>query len=482
MLLRLTRLQALAFWRAPYLWGRVALALAKGAGAIYAVGSALIIGFVWPDLVGAVAPEADALALVERAFVPALGALLGVRFVFQDVPTRGASAFLLLPVSRRRVASGVLLRSLPSPLNLAPLAFALPYAARAVRLEAGPQAAWAVGVAAVLLVALSHGLFVVWKTQRGARPLACVLGVGGTMGAVAAAEWASGGLLAAARGGAAWPLAGLAVAGAGAGVAAYRGLVASLYLDHAARRVRNPASGGAPGSALASARGGVRGWLDVDLALLRRTTFPRGIVVNAVIVSLGMTVAVLLVDVGLPGTFVLVFSTGALAGSLGQYALPFASGYWDRLLTLPGGLERFVRAKALGVAAGTLAIGAAQLVPVLALAPEAAGYIGVSVLFSLGVLAPAALFASTLGPKPIDVSERLMFNYKVQSFGAQALVASTAVVAGVPIALAGPAWGAAVAAAMGACGLALAPAWLRALARRVRRQRHAVAARFRGAL
>ncbi|MEL6614319.1 MAG: DUF5687 family protein [Bacteroidota bacterium] len=477
MLLRLTRLQALAFRRAPYLWGRIALAVAKGAGALYAIGSALIIGFVWPDLVGAVAPEADALGLVEMAFVPALAGLLGLRFVFQDVPTRGASAFLLLPVSRQRVASGVLVRSLPNPLNVAPLAFAVPFAARAVRLEAGPQASWAVGLAAVLLIGLSHALFVVWKTQRGARPLATTLGVGTVTALVAVVEWQSGSLLATVRGGALWPLAGLLILLGGASVAAYRGLVASLYLDHTSRRKVDTASG-----AQGFARGGVRDWLDVDVALMRRTTFPRGIVVNAVLVSIGMTIGVLVVDVGLPGTFVLVFSTGALAGSLGQYALPFASGHWDRLLTLPGGVERFVRSKVLGVAAGTLAIGAAQLVPVLILAPEAAAYIGVSVLFSLGVLAPAALFGSTLGPKPIDVSERLMFNYKVQSFGAQALVASTALVAGIPIALAGPAWGAAVAAAMGACGLALSPVWVQALLRRIRRRRHALASRFRGVL
>ena len=477
MLLSLLRLQLLAFWRAPYLGGRIALALVKGAGALYAIGAALILGFVWPDLVGVAAPEADAVGLVETWFLPALGALLGVRFVFQEVPTRGATAFLLLPVSRRRVASGVLARSLPTPLNLAPLAFALPFAARAVRLEAGTGAAWGVALAAVALVLLSHLLFVVWKTQGGARPLAAAAVVAGALAAVALLELATSGLLASIRAGAVWPLAVLDALVAVAGVMAYRGLVLSLYLDHTSRKRQATASG-----ARGFARGGVRDWLDLDAQLLMRTTFPRGIVLNAVLVSLGLTVLVLLGDAGLPTSLVLVFSTGALAGSLGQYALPFASGYMDRLLTLPGAVERFVRAKVAGVALGTLGIGALQLVPVLLLAPGSAWLIGASVLFSLGVLAPAALWGSTLGPKPVDVSERLMFNYKAQSFGAQILVAATAVVAGAAIALAGPTWGAVIAALLGLCGLGLAPLWIRALVRRIHRQRHVVAARFRGAL
>ena len=483
MLLSLLRLQALAFWRAPYLGGRIALALVKGAGALYAIGSALILGFVWPDLVGAVAPEADALGLVEAAFLPALGALTGLRFIFQEVPTRGAAAFLLLPASRRRVAWGVLARSAPSPLNLAPLAFMLPYAGRAVRLAAGPQAAWAVGAAAVLLVGLSHVAFVLWKTQAGARPARTALAVGGLVGAVALADLAAGGLLTAVRGGAAWPLAALAVGLAGAAVASYRGIVASLYLDHVSRRTaRAPLKAGGLG------RGGARDWLELGGLLLRRTTFPRGIAVNAVLVSLGLTAAVLLAGArGLGGDvfvapLVLVFSTGALAGSLGQYALPFASGYWDRVLTLPGGVDRFVRGAAGTVLVGTLSIGAAQLVPVLILAPEAAWLVGVSVVFSLGVLAPAALWGSTLGPKPVDVSERLAFNYKAQSFGAQVAVGGTAVVVGALLALAGATWGPVLAALLGVSGVALAPVWLAALARRIRRQRHVIADRFRGAL
>ncbi len=106
---------------------------------------------------------------------------------------------------------------------------------------------------------------------------------------------------------------------------------------------------------------------------------------------------------------------------------------------------------------------------------------GVSVLFSLGVLAPAALWGSTLGPKPIDVADRLLFTY-TQSFGAQALVASTAVVAGGVLALAGPAWGGLVAGSLGVVGVAASPWWSRGVAARIHRQRHAVAARFRSAL
>ncbi|MEM1055207.1 MAG: DUF5687 family protein [Bacteroidota bacterium] len=482
MLLSLARLQALAFWRAPYLGGRLALASVKGLGVAYAAVSLTIIGFVWPDLVGAVAPaldmpELDPVALVEVSVLPALAGLTVLRFTFQDVPTRGATSFLLLPVSRRRVAAVVLGRSLVSPLTLVPLAFLVPFAGRAVRLASGPSAAWAVGAASVGLVLLSHLLFAIWKTRLGARPVATTLGVLGAMAAVAVADFASGGILAIVRAGALWPLAGLAaVLVASAGVA-YRALHDSLYLDDTRARKRRQRI-----KATGFTRSGIAAFVDVDRRLIARTTFPRGIVGNAALVSVALTVAVLLIDTGVPPDLVLVFSTGTLAGSLGQYALPFASGHFDRLLTLPGALTSFVRAKWVAVGAGTLALGAAQLVPVLILAPDKVWLVGVSVLFSLGVLAPAALWGSTLGPKPIDVSERLAFNYKAQSFGAQIAVASTAVLAGALIALAGPTRGAALAALLGAVGVATAPFWLSALERRIRRIRHALAARFRGAL
>ena len=118
---------------------------------------------------------------------------------------------------------------------------------------------------------------------------------------------------------------------------------------------------------------------------------------------------------------------------------------------------------------------------VLVLAPASAWLVGVSALFSLGVLAPASLVGSTLGPKPIDVADRLLFTY-TQSFGAQALVAATAVVAGAALGLAGPRWGGAIAAGLGLVGIATAPLWLRAVASRLDRTRHAVSARFRSAL
>ena len=482
MLLSLARLQLLAFWRAPYLGGRLALAFVKGIGVLYAVGTLAVIGFVWPDLMGVVAPEYDPLRLVEVLFLPALAGLTVVRFVFQEVPTRAATAYLLLPISRERVGASVLARSLASPLNLVPLAFMVPWAARAVRLESGADAAWMVGGAALGFVWLSHLLFVIWKTRLGAHPARTVLGVGAVVALVAMADLAMGGLLTSVREGAMSPrgpallavlVAGLAIAG---GVA-YTCLVASLYLDGVRARARRQ-----PDEVTGFEAGGTGAFVDLDRRLIARTPFPRGVVGNAAVVSIALTVAALLIETGVPPDLVLIFSTGTLAGSLGQFSLPFASGFMDRLITLPGAFAQFVRAKWATVALGTLVLGAVQFVVVLALAPAKAWLVGVSVLFSLGVLAPAALWGSTLGPKPIDVSERLAFNYKAQSFGAQILVAATAVVAGLLIAVAGPALGAAMAGGLGALGLLTSPLWLAALERRIRRRRHKLADRFRGAL
>ncbi|PAP78512.1 DUF5687 family protein [Rubrivirga marina] len=480
MVASLLRLQLLAFWRAPYLGGRIALALAKGAGVAYAVGAAAILGFVLPDLLGAVAPGLPALASVDAAVLPALAVLLVGRQVFQDVPTRGATAFLTLPVSRQRVAAAVLLRSATTPFGVVPLAFAVPFAARAVRAEAGAPAAWAFGLAVLALVVVSHALLVVWKTRLGARPVRTIGVVAGTVGLVAALEGATGGLMAHVRAGGL----GLAVLGALAAatlVLAYHALVAALYLD----------AGGSRRASAARAitgldRGGTRAFLDLDRRLVTRATFPRSVLANAAVVSVVLTVGALLARRHPAGAFVptelvLLFSTGPVAGSFGQYAVSFASGYTDRLLTLPGGVEAFVRAKWAGVVVATVTLGVVQAGLVFALASDLVDLVGVSVVFSLGVLAPAALWGATLGPKPLDVSERLLF-VNTQSFGAQLLVGSTAALAGGVLSLAGPDRGALVAAALGLVGILLTPLWLRALVRRIHRRRHVVAARFRSAL
>ena len=476
MIASLLRLQTLAFWRAPYLGGRLALAAVKGFGVAYAVVSAAIIGFVLPDLLGAVAPDLAALPLVEQSWLPAMAGLTAVRILFQEVPTRGATAFLTLPVSRRRVAWGVLLRSVPSPLNAVPLAFAVPFAARAVQTTAGPAAALRFGGAVLATVVLSHALLVVWKTRLGAQP-ARTVGLVAALGlAVAALDVATGGLVAHVRAGGALALAALAALAAGTLAVGYRGLVGALYLDAAGARRQRVRPGGA------FAAGGTRAFVDLTLRLVTRATFPRGIVVNGVLVSLALTAFVVLRDAGTASDLILVFSAGPVAGSLGQYAVPFASGYYDRLVTLPGAWRDFVRSQYAVIAGGTLGLGVLQAALVLALDPSRLGLVGASVLFSLGVLAPAALWGSSLGPKPVDVTERLMFNYKAQSFGAQAAVAATALVAGAALALAGPARGAALAALLGGAGVLAAPLWLAGFARRLHRTRHSISARFRADL
>ena len=142
LLRTLLYLQALAFRRAPYLGGRIALAVLKGLGLVYAVASAAALGFLLPDTLSVWAPGVSALAVVEQALLPALGLLTVGRVLFQDVPTRGAEVFLVLPVSRRRVARAVTVRSVLTVFNVAPLAFAVPFAARTVR-EAAGSYGWA---------------------------------------------------------------------------------------------------------------------------------------------------------------------------------------------------------------------------------------------------------------------------------------------------------------------------------------------------
>ena len=71
-----------------------------------------------------------------------------------------------------------------------------------------------------------------------------------------------------------------------------------------------------------------------------------------------------------------VNSTGTFAISAGQFALPFASAHYDRLLTLPGAPRAFVVGKLTLLVGATLVLGAVQLVLALALAPGAWAELG----------------------------------------------------------------------------------------------------------
>lgn len=450
------------------------LAGLKALGLVYAVATAAALGFLLPDTLSVWAPGVSPLVVVGTAVLPALGLLTVGRVLFQDVPTRGAEAFLLLPVDRRRVAAAVTARAALTVFNGAPLAFAVLFALRTVRASLGAPAAVAFVAGVAVLVAVSHLAVVVWKTRLGAAPGETVVAVGAALGGTAAATHLLGGVL----GPAAWLVAALAGLVAFAfGAYAYASVVESLYLDGAARPARRRRE-----RAAGFRHGGVRAFLALDARLVARARYPRGIVLNAV----AMTVALAVYAFGwaddASAALLLVFSTGTVAVSAGQFALPFASGHYDRLLTLPGAVDAFVAAKLVGVVGATVALGVLQLALALVLAPGAWAALGGAVLFGVGVLAPVAVLGSTLAPKPLDVDDRFMTSARLQSLPPQVVLALAGSVAVALFAALGPDLGLAAMAAVGAAGALALPLWARAIARRVRRQRYAVATRFRSSL
>ena len=480
----LLRLQVLAFRRAPYFGGRLALTILKGLGLAYAVVSAALLGFLLPDTLSVALPGVSALAVVERALLPALAMLTVARVLFQDVPTRGSEAFLLMPVSRQRVAATVTVRSLLSVLNAVPLLFVIPFATRTVRAEAGTGAAWEFVLGTVVLVVLSHVVMVVWKTRLGERPLQTVLLIGGLVVALAGLDWMLGGLVSWFRQPAGWGLiGGLTVGAVGLGHHAYRGLEDALYLDHAVRPMwRRPARQAEGTSGFT--RPGVWAFVELDGRQLVRSRYPRGIIVNAAVLGMALSCVGLVGQRGEPTTLLMMFAASTVAISAGQFALPFASGHYDRLLTLPDTLPTFVRAKLAMLMGSVLTLGVLQLGLMLALAPSVANAlaIGAAVLFGSGVLAPVAILGSSIAPKPLDVDDRVMMNYKIQSFGAQLLIGAVSVAAaGLFLAL-GEHRGLMALASIGAAGVLALPLWERGLVARLRHRRHAVSARFRTTL
>ena len=465
----------MAFWRAPYLGGRLVIAALKALGLVYAVVSAALLGFLLPDTLSVWAPEVSALDVVEQALLPALGLLTVGRVLFQDIPTRGAEAFLVLPVPRARVARAVTGRALVTVFNLAPLAFAVPFALRTVRSASGESAAvgFVVGVAA--LVAVSHFAVVVWKTRLGAAPGQTVAIVGAALGATAAVALVTGGVLGPNVTLCAMLVGAIALA---LGVFAHRGVIASLYLDPPVRASRAKGTREPVGFE----RPGVRAFLDLDRHLMTRTRFPRGILLNAVAITVVVSAYAFVWNDAAPTALLLLVSTGTLAISAGQFALPFASGHYDRLLTLPGALRSFVRAKLVFVAGSTVVLGALEAVLALFLAPDAWAALGGAVLFCAGVLAPVAVLGSTFAPKPLDVEDKFMASPRIQSLPPQILLAIAGTLAVALFVFLGPDLGLAATTAVGALGVLALPLWARVIEWRLVRRRYAFAARFRSVL
>ena len=467
-------LQALAFRRAPYLGGRLALAVLKGLGLVYAVVSAAALGFLLPDTLSVWAPGVSALAVVEQALLPALGLLTVGRVLFQDVPTRGAEVFLVLPVSRREVARAVTMRSVLTVFNVAPLAFAVPFAARTVRATVGDPAAATFVVGVVALVAVSHFAVVVWKTRLGTAPGETVAVVGAALAGAAAVMLATGGLFGPS---AVLVTVLLAALAATLGAFAHRSVIESLDLDPPVRTGQSRTRG-----AVGFEHPGVRAFLDLDWRLLTRTRFPRGIALNAVAITLIVGAYAFGWNAEAPTALLLMVSTGTFAISAGQFTLPFASAHYDRLLTLPGAPRAFVVAKLVLLVGATLALGVLQLGLALVLAPGAWMELGGAVLFCAGVLAPVAVLGSTFAPKPLDVEDKFMGSPRIQSLPPQLLLALAGAVAIALFAWLGPDLGLAATAGLGAFGALGLPLWARLIEARLARRRHAVALRFRSVL
>jgi len=254
--------------------------------------------------------------------------------------------------------------------------------------------------------------------------------------------------------------------------------VGSLYLDPPGRRSRSTPRTSAAGFE----RAGLRAFLDLEWRLVVRTRFPRGIALNALAMTVVVAAFAFVWGEATPTVLLLLFSTGTLAISAGQFALPFASGHYDRLLTLPDAPRHFVAAKLLVTAGSTVVLGAVQLGLALALAPDAWPALGGAVLFCAGVLAPFAVLGSTFAPKPFDVDDKFLGNARIQSLPPQLAIALAGGIAVALIAVLGPEVGLGATAAVGAVGVSVLPLWARLIEGRVVRRRYAVAERFRSVL
>ena len=447
------------------------------------------LGWLYPTVVGEIAPQVDPLRLLNEHLLYALVGLTVGRFFLQRSAGSALPPYLSLPIRRSTLVRILQVVSALSLFNLLPLVLLATLWGSTVLPSTSVIGAafWAGGgVLAVAFTEFMNGfLRAVWDRNAtlvlgGAGIGAGVIAVGQALGVSvlpAASAWLFGGL-SAGRGG---PLLVLGAGTVGMAVAAHRALRNRRYA------VLERESGRGFLSAW-SARMLDRRWSTnpilslalLDLKLILRNKRPRQML-GAGLPLIGMF-GVLFVIQEPPPVNVALFGfllSGYLGLTYAQFGVAWHGRHFDGLLARAVPAERIIQAQA-AVFAGLCAASLVPLLPLIAtFAPTLLAPIGAFFLYNLGATAPLLLGLGVWARKALSLNESTFFNYQgTSTYHFLAVVPVMFLPMGLVAGL-GLDTTLLVVAGVGALGMVTAPLWTRGLGALLRRQRYAMAAGFR---
>jgi hypothetical protein len=447
------------------------------------------LGWLYPTVMGEIAPQTDPLRLLNAYLLHGLIGLTVGRFFLQRSAGGALRPYLSLPIRQGKLVRILQFVSALSLFNLLPLVLLAALWGSTVWPFAAPTGAacWALGVLlAVAFTEFANGfLRVVWD-----RNAALVLGGGGGFGGLIViaqtvgidvlspvSAWLFGELSA----GHVLPLGVLIVGTAGMAGAAHRALRRRRYavLELGA---------GWNLSSVVPTRGLDGRWSAnpalslalLDARLILRNKRPRQML-GAGLPFVGMF-GVLFVVQDPPPVNVALFGfllSGYLGMTYAQFGAAWHGHHFDGLLARAVPSERIVRAQAAVFAA----LCAAPLVPlfplIAAFAPTLLAPTGAFFLYNLGVTAPLLLGMGVWARKALSLNESTFFNYQgTSTYHFLAVVPVMFLPMGLVAGL-GLDTTLLVVAGVGVLGIVTASLWMRGIGALLRRQRHAMAAGFR---
>jgi hypothetical protein len=447
------------------------------------------LGWLYPTVIGEIAPQTDPLRLLNAYLLHGLVGLTVGRFFLQRSAGSALQPYLSLPIRQGKLVRILQCISALSLFNLLPIVLLAALWGSTVWPAAAPagEAGWAVGVLlAVAFTEFANGfLRAVWDRNAtlvlgGAGGLAGLVAIGQAVGVNVlspVSAWLFGGMGA----GEVLPLAVLGAATAGMAVAAHRALRERRYA------VLERASGWSPSSVVPTrlldeqwSTNPVLSLALLDARLILRNKRPRQML-SAGLPLLGLF-GVLFLTSKPPPMNVLLFSfllSGYLGMTYGQFGVAWHGSHFDGLLARAVSSKRIVQAQ-VAVFVGLCVAPLVPLLPLIAVfAPTLLVSIGAFFLYNLGVTAPLLLGLGLWARKALTLNESTFFNYQGTSTYHFFAVLP---VMGFPIGLVaglGLDTTLLVVAGVGGLGLVTAPLWMRGLGVLLRRQRHAMAAGFR---
>lgn len=450
--------------------------------------SFLTIGFLLPEIIRDVYPNAELITPIFSEFV--LYYLLAdvcMRFFLQDLNVLSIQHYLLAPIPKKKVINFLLGSSVFNIFNTLPLLFIVPFAFRGVLPELGAlgMVFWLLSMSMVVLC--SHYMAIFVKRVAAVKQSAFFIFIGvvallflaNGLGWISLNVWSQ---TLFAKMGVWWyiliPLSTLVLLY----FRNYRFLQTNSYLD---LWTKQSGASTTQEFTFLESKGAVGTMIANELKLILRNKRTRSVLIMTLLLcAYGLMIYAMPEDY--PGmgwwVFVGVFVTGIFMINYGQFMVGWESAYFDGILTRAYPMESFFRAK-FWLLAGSSVITYIISLSYIYFTWDALWVNTASFIYNVGVNSFVLLFASTYQKKRIDLSKGSAFNYQGTS-AVQFLVAIPLLLAPILIfqafsVIGLPYYGLAALAITGLLSLAFSKYWFREIAKNFKEKKYRNSAGFR---